>query len=152
MGLLDSNGLTYFWTKIKQYADAAASAGGVPSGVITMWSGAADAIPSGWSLCNGENGTPDLRGKFVLGAGGTYNPGSTGGSEKVTLTVEQMPSHCHDYDEGKEGRFKDGTTLYGKTTLQSKLAQGLGTTEYAGDGQPHPNMPPYYALCYIMKL
>ena len=152
MGLLDSNGLTYFWTKIKQYADAAASAGGVPSGVITMWSGAADAIPSGWSLCNGENGTPDLRGKFVLGAGGTYNPGSTGGSEKVTLTVEQMPSHCHDYDEGKEGKFKDGTTLYGKTTLQSKLAQGLGTTENAGDGQPHPNMPPYYALCYIMKL
>lgn len=43
-----------------------------PSGVICMWSGATTAIPTGWALCNGSNGTPDLRDKFVVGAGSTY--------------------------------------------------------------------------------
>lgn len=68
---------------------------GIPSGCIVMWSGAANAIPSGWLLCDGTNNTPDLRGRFVVGAGKSYGVGNTGGSEQVTLTTAQMPSHSH---------------------------------------------------------
>jgi hypothetical protein len=61
--------------------------GGYMTGMVVMWSGAADNIPPGWALCNGSNGTPDLRGRFVIGAGGAYNPWSTGGGS--------IPSHDH---------------------------------------------------------
>lgn len=67
----------------------------VPSGFIGMWSGAASALPSGWYLCDGTNGTPDLRGRFVLGAGGSYSVGNSGGAESVTLSQSQLPSHTH---------------------------------------------------------
>lgn len=67
----------------------------LPSGIIAMWSGAANAIPSGWLLCNGSNGTPDLRNRFIVGAGSSYSVGNTGGSDSVTLTSAQMPSHTH---------------------------------------------------------
>jgi len=67
----------------------------VPSGGIIMWSGAIISIPSGWALCNGANGTPDLREKFIVGAGGTYDVGDTGGADSVQLTENEMPSHDH---------------------------------------------------------
>ena len=69
----------------------------LPSGIIAMWSGSSDAIPSGWNLCDGSNGTPDLRNRFIVGAGSTYQPGNTGGSDAVTLTTAQMPSHTHEH-------------------------------------------------------
>lgn len=68
----------------------------VPTGVIVMWSGAIASIPSGWALCNGSNGTPDLRDRFIVGAGSSYAVGATGGAASVTLTADQMPSHTHD--------------------------------------------------------
>ena len=61
---------------------AGAQADGLPSGVIVMWSGELDAIPSGWALCDGSNGTPDLRDRFVLGVGAPEYLGSTGGSRR----------------------------------------------------------------------
>lgn len=67
----------------------------VPVGLIAMWSGAIGAVPSGWFLCNGSNGTPDLRDRFVVGAGSTYAVGATGGSATVTLNESQMPNHTH---------------------------------------------------------
>ena len=71
----------------------------VPKGAIIIWSGAADRIPEGWALCDGTNGTPDLRGKFVLGAvyetGNQYSVGQSSGEATHTLTVEEMPSHSH---------------------------------------------------------
>lgn len=63
----------------------------VPTGGIIIWSGAANAIPSGWFLCDGANGTPDLRGDFVVGAGGTYAVGATGGQNAIT----SVPAHTH---------------------------------------------------------
>lgn len=67
----------------------------MPSGGIIMWSGSAGAIPSGWVLCDGNNSTPDLRGKFVIGAGGSYSVGNTGGNASIALTSDQIPSHTH---------------------------------------------------------
>lgn len=62
-----------------------------------MWSGASNAIPSGWWLCDGNNGTPDLRNRFIVGAGSSYGVGNTGGSDTVTLSSNQMPSHNHGF-------------------------------------------------------
>ena len=69
--------------------------GGIPAGGIIMWSGSVANIPSGWYLCNGSYGTPDLRDRFVIGAGSSYNPGATGGATSVTLSTSNMPSHSH---------------------------------------------------------
>jgi hypothetical protein len=56
-----------------------ASTNPIPAGSIIMWSGSIGAIPVGYYLCNGSNGTPDLRDRFVVGAGNTYAVGNTGG-------------------------------------------------------------------------
>lgn len=69
----------------------------IPTGIITMWSGTLVSIPSGWNLCDGANGTPDLRNKFIMGAGsvGYSAPGTTGGSSSITLSTANLPAHSH---------------------------------------------------------
>lgn len=67
----------------------------IPSGFIGMWSGAISAIPSGWYLCDGTSGTPNLRDRFIVGAGDSYAVGAIGGAASVTLTEAQMPTHSH---------------------------------------------------------
>ena len=67
----------------------------VPNGVIVMWSGAVNNIPTGWRLCNGQNGTPDLRDRFVVGVGNNYSVGENGGANEVVLLETNMPSHNH---------------------------------------------------------
>lgn len=69
----------------------------VPDNVIIMWYGSLLSIPTGWKLCDGTNGTPDLRDKFIVGAGSTYAVGATGGVTTVTLTAPQLPTHTHPY-------------------------------------------------------
>lgn len=134
---------------------AGGSSGGVPVGTIVIWSGTADNIPAGWQLCDGTNGTPDLRDKFVLGAGTSHAVGETGGSEEVTLTVEQMPTHSHTLVNS--GFLSSHTTTSAKPpssgAYNSNMMQGARDFSLKGSGasQPHPNMPPYYALCYIIK-
>lgn len=120
---------------------------GVPSGFIGMWSGTN--VPDGWALCDGENGTPDLRGKFVLGSSDSHALGSTGGSEEVTLTVAQMPSHTHNFAV-KQRTVKVSEQANGASVVTN--ASVTGSVSYSGLSQPHPNMPPYYTLAYIMKL
>jgi hypothetical protein len=68
-----------------------------PRGMIMMWNSTAASIPQGFQLCDGSNGTPDLRGQFVVGAGGTYTPGNTGGSGTVTLSISNLPGHTHSF-------------------------------------------------------
>ena len=70
-------------------------ANGVPSGAIMMWSGSIASIPSGWLLCNGTSGTPDLRDRFIVGAGSTYAVAATGGATTATLGTTNLPSHTH---------------------------------------------------------
>ena len=71
----------------------------VPSGGIIMWSGAVSAIPTGWVLCDGTNSTPNLIDRFIVGSGtdsgGTHDVGDTGGTNSLTLTEAQLPSHTH---------------------------------------------------------
>lgn len=67
----------------------------LPAGVIVMWSGSLATIPAGWFLCDGANGTPNLRDRFVVGAGSTYAVGNAGGAATVTLSEAQIPNHNH---------------------------------------------------------
>jgi len=69
----------------------------VPKGFIGMWSGSLATIPSGWGLCDGASGKPDLRDRFIVGAGSTYSVGSTGGSDTVVLSSSNLPSHSHTF-------------------------------------------------------
>ena len=146
-----------------------------PSGGIIMWSGSINDIPVGWALCDGTNGTPDLRDRFIVGAGRKYNVGNTGGADRVTLTVAQMPSHNH--GSGDLATTTDGSHSHsyirpsGGISAESgdyDIYRGIedadtssdgyhdhdvtGNTGSTGGGQAHENRPPYYALCFIMKL
>jgi hypothetical protein len=160
----------------------------LPSGVITMWSGAENAIPFGWALCNGQNGTPDLRNRFIVGAGSgsSYQPGWTGGADTVTLGTHQMPPHSHGgsvsgdgshrhvipVDEGPGNGLGWGSpnairasTSYFDNNGNPGTWAVIDSWAYTrsdgghwhgingeGGGQAHENRPPYFALCFIMKL
>jgi hypothetical protein len=128
-------------------------ASAVPTGMVMMWSGAANAIPSGYVLCDGNNSTPDLRDRFVVGAGSGYAVGNTGGSSSVTLTAAQMPSHTHTYSDlyVLQQALSPGIDIDFNATTWDPNGNRTGTTNSAGSGQSHENRPPYYALCYVMK-
>ncbi|UII24682.1 tail fiber protein [Fulvivirga maritima] len=148
----------------------------LPKGVICMWSG--QQAPAGWALCDGQNGTPNLTGKFVVGFGGSgdYKAiGNKGGAEHVTLSEAQMPKHDHSGTTGAAGKHThrishkasknttgDSLNTYamdgenhGTRHLNTDEASNHThsfTTQKAGDNQPHENRPPYYVLAYIIKL
>ena len=144
----------------------------LPSGCIILWSGAIGSIPSGYYLCNGQNGTPDLRNQFVIGAGNTYSVGQTGGSADSiivshthTATVTD-PGHRHTPDGGT-GTFlitgsgggatwnpaASSNPYYPINNLETSIATtGISVTNQStGTSGTGANIPPYYALCYIMK-
>ena len=123
-------------------------------GMIIMWNSTVASIPTGFVLCDGNNGTPDLRGRFVVGhhpSNGDYDVDDTGGAEDVTLTIAQIPSHKHDTTFDNKRYFPGG----GSTSISFGGAGGypadIFTMSNEGGGQSHENRPPYYALCYIMK-
>ena len=129
----------------------------IPSGVIVIWSGSSLNIPNGWVLCDGNNNTPDLRDRFIIGAGNKYSIGNTGGEEEHTLTELEMPAHDHDFDRHqlwKNEQVPPSTTSTsnGYGLSWTTLPIYTDTTVATGGGESHNNMPPYYALCYIMKL
>ena len=126
----------------------------LPKGSIIMWSGTIASIPVGWHLCDGTNGAPDLRDKFIVGArqddagvAKTSVSGSLtldGGEAYHRLTIAEMPSHTH----SESGHFN-----YGSQARDDNVgAQRTQQTGATGGDQPHNNLPPYYALAYIMKL
>jgi hypothetical protein len=183
----------------------------LPIGAIMLYSGAVANIPSvwgaDWALCNGSNGTPNLTNQFVIGAGGAYAPGSTGGTTSYALSVANMPSHTHGVNDpghahgisdpghahgvydpshahsmpaggiGQAGTDNGGITAasgangYGSRAAQSTNASGTGigiygsgtgigiygsgtgvSVQYTGSGAAFTVIPPYYALCYVMKI
>ncbi|WP_299002146.1 tail fiber protein [uncultured Shewanella sp.] len=158
----------------------------LPKGSIIMWSGSA--IPSGWTLCNGQNSTPDLRGRFIIGAGQgdglTNRPlNQVSGSEQISLQVENIPSHNHsaidsghghgvsdpghdhqtdrltssgDGDNASDHNFvyHNGTERTGVNTTGIAINTGYANISIGNTGSnlPFPIIPPYYSLCFIMKL
>jgi len=146
---------------ILQNAPAVAVA--VPSGGIILWSGSTGSVPSGWYLCDGTNGTPDLRNSFIVGAGNTYSVGATGGtadaivvSHTHTATVTD-PGHSHTMISnansgsviGYSVGVGSGTGSAPNTqTAVTGISVSNATAGVSGTGQ---NLPPYYALAYIQK-
>lgn len=111
-------------------------------GMIMLWYGSVATIPSGWALCDGNNGTPDLRTIFVAGAGSALTPGDTGGfnTHSHPFTGD---GHSHDLTAGNKIIDSDPAGDYDH---HSSTNPASGTT----DAQTH--WPPFHALCYIMKL
>lgn len=154
----------------------------VPAGVIAMWSGSIGSIPAGWALCDGGSGTPDLRGRFIVGAGGGYGVGNTGGTDShnhggaaanYTLTSADIPAHHHDmFVSGSVGDISavgSGQTAAvgtnsspGESEYVIRPLAGTPNAGITGDtggngGHGHgigssDHRPPFYALAYIMKL
>ncbi len=126
----------------------------LPIGIIAMWSGAIETIPEGWALCDGNNGTPDLRDRFIVGAGSTYPAGDTGGSATYAVSA-----HSHTYSgktqteeaTGTGGSNITGIVRDGVKTKFRHTHKYSGTTETAG-AATIDTIPPYYALAYIMRV
>ena len=117
-------------------------------GMIILWYGDTNNVPNGFALCDGTNDTPDLRDKFVVGAGSAYTPGDTGGADSVTLTVDQIPPHTHTYID----QYVVINAAYRPWPANNNDCNDRNIdTGSTGGGQAHENRPPYMALCYIMK-
>jgi len=150
---------------------AAPAATPIPAGGILLWSGSIGSIPAGYVLCNGLNSTPDLRDRFLVGAGSTYAVNATGGSadsivvthnHTATSTVTD-PSHDHDAITQTSGSSSSGAQFSNSfsgsvNTTSTQMIQTATTgitvattIANAGVSGINANLPPYYALCYIMK-
>lgn len=120
----------------------------IPEGIIVAWSGSKDNIPQDWVLCDGTNGTPDLRDRFILGAGTNYNYGDKGGNEEISLTIEQLPKHTHSFFSGiRTYQTTSGGNRWLNTFTNENASDSvIGNT---GNNSPINILPPYYSLCYI---
>lgn len=130
---------------------------GVPRGTIVMWSNyLGDSIPTGWQLCDGTNSTPDLRDKFIVGSGSSYAVGNTGGSKDAVVVSHTHTAtdsgHTHSVPSGAAGATgsccRDSAGNGGQTT---GIAYANITVAAAGQSGTNANMPPYYALAFIIK-
>jgi len=155
--------------------------GATPIGGIIMWSGSVASIPANWALCNGSSGTPDLRNKFIVGAGvgagSTYAVDATGGTPDAvvvnhthdagSLSAASAGAHTHTYQTGyntaltpvgSNGSFGGGTPDDG-SSIYTTSSSGAHTHSISGSvANPvggvtgvNANLPPYYALAYIMR-
>jgi len=139
----------------------------IPTGMISLWYGSIGSVPLGWYLCDGTNGTPDLRDKFVVGAGSTYSVAATGGSTDAIVvshnhaatSVVTDPGHLHrslNYGSASGGAGANGVVGQGGGTNYDSLTNTTGitvatTNVAAGVSGTNANLPPYYALAYVMK-
>lgn len=161
----------------------------LPYGSIIMWSGSPGSVPTGWSLCDGTNSTPDLRNRFIIGAGDAYNHTSIGGSKDAvvvshthTATVSDPghnhavtdPGHTHsmigvlsiaNYVDGQlDGSYRQGSgqEKFPETRPTQSAVTGISVNSRttgigvniatSGVSGTNANLPPYYALCFIMKV
>lgn len=102
----------------------------VPTGIIVMWSGTVSNVPSGWALCDGNNGTPDLRDRFVVAAGSSYSVDDTGGSDTVRLDTEHIPDHSHAFSLFNQGAHVHGVRT--RNVTQDSADQEVYAPESAG--------------------
>jgi hypothetical protein len=132
--------------------------GGTPIGTIAIWSGTVESVPLGWAPCDGAEGRPDLRDKFVIGAGLTYPIGSVGGSANAVVVAHNHtlidPGHVHNTYGSNGGGGNGGGDLNSSTGLvfpTSAATTGI-TIDSAGIDGTNANLPPYYSLLYIIKV
>lgn len=127
----------------------------LPIGTILPYVGSLANVPSGWHLCDGTNGTPDLRDRFLTGAGSLYGLGDTGGENYHTLTVSELPSHNHRLPTGYANLGDGWAHSVGESGAElSGVTYGShpAYTQNIGENTPHENRPPYYAVYYIMRV
>jgi microcystin-dependent protein len=156
----------------------ATSGATIPAGLISMWSGSIGSIPSGWYLCDGSNGTPNLTDRFIIGAGSTYAVNGTGGAATVSLASTNLPAHTHTATStstvtdpghnhiyylktgtgnrpsagGNENNGYDAntsTSFTGITVATSTSVSGGGSG--GASGTAFSILPTYYALAFIQK-
>lgn len=167
--------------KVTNLEISGSGGGVVPVGGIIIWSGAQNAIPTGWALCDGSSGRPDLRNRFVIGAGSSYSVGSTGGfSDAINISHTHTtnstgshahgvsdPGHLHSYlrttnfasgggdASNRRAPFQETSTNTAGNFTGISISSGgshshnVNSSGSSGTGR---NLPPYYALCYIIKL
>jgi len=145
----------------------------IPAGLISMWSGSIGSIPSGWYLCDGSNGTPNLTDRFIIGAGSTYAVNGTGGATSVTLVTANMPAHTHTATVTDPGHTHviatpvtgltsggasgwQGTNTGNSYTVSSSSTNSATTgitvsNASIGSGSSFSIIPSYYALAFIQK-
>jgi hypothetical protein len=145
-GLINNNFSTLDTTvkAVSTVANAALPAANFPVGLICLWSGAANAIPTGWALCNGGNGTPNLTNSFIVGAGNSYAVGAIGGYVTQALSVANMPSHNHAmndpghshsvYDPGHTHYLNDPGHIHGPLGNGFVVQAGNGTNFSVNSG------------------
>lgn len=141
----------------------------LPSGTIVAYN--KKYAPAGWAICDGENGTPDLTNRFILGSG-EKRFGTKGGEESHVLTISEMPTHNHGgktQEAGKHTHDLHGTFVRKDGSLSSVFQQSQDkasnhsnyinesgnhyhSIDSEGSDAAHNNMPPYHVLTYIMKL
>ena len=148
--------------------DVAQAVYAVPAGGIIIWYGSTASIPTGWFLCNGQLAgsftTPDLRDRFVVGAGSTYAVNASGGSANAilvshthTFTGTALATHLHGSGVATGGGGGAFPVANGAPEVNqintSAVSAGTpaGTNSTEGSSATNANLPPYYALCYIMK-
>lgn len=163
----------------QHYSDLLASV--MPIGAIMVWSGTDATVPTGWHICDGGTygglASPDLRDRFVIGAGGDYAVGATGGPATYngtitptgsvtvgdhTLTTAELPAHHHSYIDYDAPKWGGQGPMYGSAqSTRSYTSMGFGEQADGGGSHGHTGStatidgvdprPKYRGLYYIMK-
>ena len=140
----------------------------IPSGSIVLWSGSIGSIPVGWYLCDGTNGTPNLKNSFIVGAGGSVDSVLPTHSHTATSTSTVTdPGHIHTalsngQKTGETGGPYNAQSAVGNngradpdvstvSAFTGVTVATTTTTQATGVSPTNANLPPYYALAYIQK-
>lgn len=150
--------------------DAFGSKIDAPAGTIALWNEPLADIPSGWALCDGNNGTPNMLDTFPRSVSSAEDPGETGGQNSFTLASSQMPSHNHPATVESIGDHNIDVTCsdYTYVTSDGSWATINGTknvettsngshshsssTSYTGSGNSVDNRPRFHQVAFIQKL
>jgi hypothetical protein len=132
----------------------------VPAGCILLWSGSTGSVPAGFLICDGTNGTPDLRDRFIIGAGNSYAVNATGGTADAVVVSHTHaaavtdPGHSHSTYIANASTVltpNNGVSVVGAGVTGTSTTGISVTNASAGVSGVNANIPPYYALAYIQK-
>jgi hypothetical protein len=159
----------YAWDRVNAYIVPI----GVPDGAILMWSGSIAAIPPSFVLCDGTNGTPDLRDRFIVGAGSSFAPLATGGTKDAVVvshthtgtisgSTDAAGEHSHTYygsnvqgsggSAGFQGASNWATQSVSSGGSHTHTLNGSIVVASTGEDGTNKNLPPFFALAFIMKV